>query len=203
MNKHKNCEDNAGKEKQDCCQDKDCKAQDQDKEEEKQKQSCESNHTCSEAKMENEEANVEETESSKIAELEDRYLRIHAEFQNYKKRVEREKVDLIKHANIRLITDFLSVLDNMERALNSSKESTDEKLAAGMQMVAKSLTDALKQNGVTEIEAKGEAFNHDLHHAVMTEAVEGVEAGTVLEVLQTGYKLHDKVIRPSMVKVSE
>ncbi len=140
------------------------------------------------------------------AELEaenDRYLRLNAEFQNFKKRVEKEKADIVKFANERLLTDFLAVLDNMDRALESCEKSSDEKLKEGLGMIKKSLEDVLSKNGVEEIKAKGAEFDPELHHAVMTEEVEGTEDGIVLDVLQTGYKLNGRVIRPSMVKVSK
>ncbi len=153
-------------------------------------------------KKKDKESPLEEAKAELEAEK-DRYLRLNAEFQNFKKRVEREKTDIVKFANERLLTDFLTVLDNMDRALESCEQSSDEKLKEGLEMIKKSLEDVLSKNGVEEVEAKGAKFDPELHHAVMTEEVEGTEEGIVLDVLQTGYKLNGRVIRPSMVKVSK
>ncbi len=155
------------------------------------------------SKLKKKDKNADDELKKELAEEKDRYVRLNAEFQNYKKRVEREKTDLVKFANERLLSDFLTVLDNMDRALENSADSPDDKLREGLVMIEKSLKDLLEKNGVEEVEAKGEEFDPELHHAVMTEEVEGTDEGIVLDVLQKGYKLKGKVIRPAMVKVSK
>lgn len=128
-----------------------------------------------------------------------RYLRLMAEFQNYKKRVAREKQDLYNYAGEKIVTELLAVLDNFERALE--QESGDEGFKEGMELIFKQLGDVLEKSGLSEIEALGADFDPNLHNAVMTEAAGEYESGKVSGVLQKGYTLNGKVIRPSMVKV--
>lgn len=135
--------------------------------------------------------------------LNDKYLRLNAEFQNYKRRVEKEKTDLIKYGTEKLMTELLPVVDNFTRAMTlSGVEAADTKFVEGLGMIQKSLEEFMTKNGLKKIEAAGEAFDPQCHHAVMTEEKEGCEPDTVIEVLQDGYTLNDRVIRPSMVKVS-
>lgn len=131
-------------------------------------------------------------------------LRTVAEYQNYRKRVEKEKQDLIKYANEKIMKDLIGVHDNFERAINAIDRDNEEIAGVinGIEMIKKSFDDILERYGVKEIEAEGQAFNPEHHHAVMTEDREGVEGNTVLEVFQKGYTLHERVIRPAMVKVS-
>ena len=134
----------------------------------------------------------------------DRLLRLQAEFANYKKRVEREKADIYSYANEKLATDLLDILDNLERALDSQDDSNkDNALYEGIELVLKQLKETLKKHGVEEIEAMGQTFDMNLHHAVMSEAVDGVESNQITEVFQKGYTLNGRVLRPSMVKVAQ
>lgn len=168
--------------------------------------------------MENAEAQTEETvndeaeDTSPVKETDDkngseepaedesaRYLRLMADFQNYKKRVEKEKKDLYSYANEKLVTEQLEVLDNFERALE--QETADESFKKGMEMIFKQLTNVLEKSGLAEIAALGEDFDPNVHNAVMTEETEEYESGKVSGVMQKGYTLNGKVIRPSMVKV--
>ena len=128
-----------------------------------------------------------------------RYLRLMADFQNYKKRVEKEKKDLYSYANEKLVTEQLEVLDNFERALQ--QETSDENFKKGMEMIFKQLSNVLEKSGLAEIAALGEDFDPNVHNAVMTEETEDYESGKVSGVMQKGYTLNGKVIRPSMVKV--
>ena len=128
-----------------------------------------------------------------------RYLRLMADFQNYKKRVEKEKKDLYSYANEKLVTEQLEVLDNFERALE--QETADENFKKGMEMIFKQLSNVLEKSGLAEIAALGEDFDPNIHNAVMTEETEEYESGKVSGVMQKGYTLNGKVIRPSMVKV--
>ena len=129
-----------------------------------------------------------------------RYLRLMADFQNYKKRVEKEKKDLYSYANEKIIIELLSVLDNFERALEQETEGDGFK--EGMEMIFKQLGDVLEKSGLAEIAALGEDFDPNFHNAVMTEETEEYESGKVSGVMQKGYTLNGKVIRPSMVKVA-
>lgn len=128
-----------------------------------------------------------------------RYMRLMADFQNYKKRVEKEKSDLYSYANEKLVGEQLAVLDNFERALE--QETADESFKEGMKMIFKQLSDVLEKSGLAEIPALGEDFDPNFHNAVMTEETEEYESGKVSGVMQKGYTLNGKVIRPSMVKV--
>ena len=128
-----------------------------------------------------------------------RYLRLMADFQNYKKRVEKEKRDLYSYANEKIMTELLAVLDNFERALD---HDTGDGFREGIEMIFKQLTDVLEKSGLAEIPALGEEFDPNVHSAVMTEETEDYESGKVSGVMQKGYTLNGKVIRPTMVKVA-
>lgn len=132
--------------------------------------------------------------------LNTKYMRLMADFQNYKKRVEKEKGDIYAYANEKLVSELLTVIDNFERAL--MHQSADESFAEGMKMIFKQLAGVLEKAGLEEINAEGEEFDPNFHNAVMTEDNPDFESGRVTEVLQKGYLLNKKVIRPSMVKVN-
>lgn len=129
-----------------------------------------------------------------------RYMRLMADFQNYKKRVEKEKSDIYSYANEKLVTELLTVLDNFERALEH--EGENDSFKEGMEMIFKQLFDVLEKAGLKEIPALGEEFDPNFHNAVMNEDTEEYESGTVSGVMQKGYTLNGKVIRPSMVRVA-
>ncbi len=132
-----------------------------------------------------------------------RYLRVQADFDNFRRRARLEKEDFAKYASLKLIEQLLPVVDNFERALSSSKETKDfEALAKGLDMTFRQLDQLLAQEGLTPIEAVGKPFNPEFHQAIMQVESDGHEEGIVLEELQKGYMLKDKVIRPAMVKVS-
>ena len=149
------------------------------------------------------EAKKAEEEAKKAEEAEsERYMRLMAEFQNFKRRVAREKSDIHAYANEKIVGELLPVLDNFERALDT-EGGDPEAYAKGMQLIFEQLKKALENAGLEEIKAKDEAFDPNVHNAVMTESLEEKEDGTVTKVLQKGYKLKDKVIRPSMVAVNK
>ena len=128
-----------------------------------------------------------------------KYLRLMADFQNYKKRVEKEKKDLYAYANENIMNELLNVLDNFERAL---EHDGGDGFKEGIEMIFKQLGDVLTKSGLAEIPALGEEFNPQQHNAVMTEDTDEYESGMVSGVMQKGYTLNGKVIRPSMVKVA-
>lgn len=140
-----------------------------------------------------EEKKAEEQES-------ERYMRLMAEFQNFKRRAAREKTETLAYANEKIIGELLPVLDNFERALETDTADA-EGYAKGMELIFQQLKTALEHAGLEEIKALGEDFDPNVHNAVMTEQSEEHEDGKVSKVLQKGYKLKDKVIRPSMVAV--
>ncbi|MCL1810130.1 MAG: nucleotide exchange factor GrpE [Clostridiales bacterium] len=131
-----------------------------------------------------------------------KYLRLMADFQNYKRRSEKEKADVYTYANEKLVTELLDVIDDFERAL-SHEADVPGSYAEGMSMIFKRLKAVLERAGLVEIEALGADFDPNVHHAVMVSADSGAESGKVCEVIQKGYKLNNKIIRPSMVKVAE
>ena len=147
------------------------------------------------AEEDNTEAEVKAAEAES-----ERYMRLMAEFQNFKRRAAREKSDIHAYANEKIIGELLPVLDNFERALQT--ESGDlESYSKGMELIFTQLKTALEHAGLEEIKALGEEFDPNVHNAVMTEDSEEHDDGKISKVLQKGYKLNDKVIRPSMVAV--
>ena len=148
------------------------------------------------------EAEKAEEEAKKAEEAEsERYMRLMAECQNVKRRVAKEKSDIHAYANEKIVGDLLPVLDNFERAL--STETEDEGYAKGMQLIFEQLKTALGNAGLEEIKAMDEEFDPNVHNAVMTETIEDKEDGIITKVLQKGYRLKDKVVRPSMVAVNK
>jgi len=141
-------------------------------------------------------------DKAKYDELNDKYMRLMAEYQNYRTRTTKEKQDIYAHANEEFACGLLEVIDNFERAMAAKPE--DDKFAEGMELILKQLQAVLEKNGVKEIEALNKPFDPNFHNAVMTDAAaEGVESGTVTKVLQKGYVLNSKVIRPAMVGVAQ
>jgi molecular chaperone GrpE len=130
------------------------------------------------------------------------YLRLAADFDNYRKRVAREQVDLTRRANERLLNELLPVLDDLERALEGAAEHEEAKLEEGVRLVHRSLLGLVERHGLCEIETEG-AFDPHVHEALLAQPGEGAEEGSVLQVLQKGYKLGDKVLRPARVIVAE
>lgn len=130
-----------------------------------------------------------------------RYLQ--ADFENYKKRVAREKEEYIKFANESLILELIDVYENLERALETSRKSGDDIMTRGLEMVYSRMTAVLENHGLKPIKSVGEKFDPYKHEAVMQEASEDHDEDVVLEEFQRGYTLNSKVIRYSKVKVSK
>ncbi|WP_314923270.1 nucleotide exchange factor GrpE [Mogibacterium diversum] len=146
-------------------------------------------------------------DNSKKAEAEEngdaKYLRLMAEFQNYKKRVAKEKSDIHSYANEKIVTELLEVLDNFERALATDNSTDVEGYAQGMKLIFDQLLGVLTKSGLVEVKALGEEFDPNMHNAVMTADSEEYDSNKVCNVLQKGYTLNGKVIRPSMVTVAK
>lgn len=132
----------------------------------------------------------------------DSYLRLAADFDNYRKRVAREQVELTRRANERILNELLPVLDDLERALEAAAEHEEAKLEEGVRLVHRSLLGLVERHGLSEIETEG-AFDPHVHEALLAQPGEGAEEGSVLQVLQKGYRLGDKVLRPARVIVAE
>ncbi|HZK33113.1 MAG TPA: nucleotide exchange factor GrpE [Tissierellaceae bacterium] len=147
----------------------------------------------------------EKKESNNEKELEEantRILRLQADFINFKKRTEREKAATINYALEGFVCDLLPILDNFKIAMESEGDK-DDGFYNGIDLIYKQLIDTLKDNDVKEIKALGEKFDPNYHHAVIMEENDKYESGKIIEVLQTGYLLKEKVIRPAMVKVAK
>ncbi|HCW8656566.1 TPA: nucleotide exchange factor GrpE, partial [Staphylococcus aureus] len=135
-------------------------------------------------------------------ENEEKYLRLYAEFENYKRRIQKENEINKTYQAQRVLTDILPAIDNIERALQiEGDDETFKSLQKGVQMVHESLINALKDNGLEVIKTEGEAFDPNIHQAVVQDDNPDFESGEITQELQKGYKLKDRVLRPSMVKV--
>lgn len=174
----------------------------QTSEENVEEATCEENLTDINSKLEEKRINdtIEELEKQ-VEEKEEKYLRLQAEYSNYMRRTQEEKQTIGIFANEKIITELIPVIDSMERAMDACADKEDD-MYKGIELVHKQLIDCLEKFEVEEISALNEDFDPNLHLAVMQESIEGVEPNKVVMVLQKGYKLNTKVIRPTMVKVS-
>ncbi|PTF15428.1 nucleotide exchange factor GrpE [Staphylococcus devriesei] len=140
----------------------------------------------------------------KANENEEKYLRLYAEFENYKRRIQKENDTNKKYQSQRVLTDILPTIDNIERALQiEGSDESFKSLQKGVQMVHESLLRALKENGLEEIESEGQEFDPNYHQAVVQDDNPDFKSGEITQELQKGYKLKDRVLRPSMVKVNQ
>ncbi|KUL17109.1 nucleotide exchange factor GrpE [Bacillus paralicheniformis] len=140
----------------------------------------------------------------RLEEKENKLLRVQADFENYKRRARLDLEAAEKYRSQRIISDLLPALDNFERALQIDPDNEQTKsLLQGMEMVHRQILEAFKNEGVEQIPSVGEQFDPNMHQAVMQVEDEAYESNAVVEELQKGYKLKDRVIRPSMVKVNQ
>jgi molecular chaperone GrpE len=142
-------------------------------------------------------AEVEAERDERVADLQ----RVAADFDNYRKRSARDQEALVARAHERLVKQLLPVLDNLERALIAATEHEEEQVLEGVELVLRELNDALRKEGLEEIETGGR-FDPHVHEALLTQPSEA-EEGSVIEVLQKGYRLGDRVLRPARVVVSQ
>jgi len=135
----------------------------------------------------------------------DRLLRASAEFDNYKKRTTREMRDVVRYANEKLIKELLSVVDNLERAIESVQQTgADENpLLEGIRLTLNEIEKILERHNVQPVKAMGEPFDPNFHQAMMQEETEDQPANTVIREMQKGYVMHDRLLRPAMVVVSK
>ena len=148
---------------------------------------------------------TEEDLFGKLTEMQDRYLRLSAEFDNYRKRTLREKIELSQTGGESVIRNLLPVIDDFDRAISSMRATDDcSAVKAGLELIYVKINDFLRQNGVKEIEAVNEPFNSDIHDAVTSMSVaDDAMKGKIIEVTQKGYTLNEKVIRHPKVVVGE
>ena len=134
----------------------------------------------------------------------DKYIRLAAEFENYKRRAQRDQSDAIRYANESLLKSLLSTIDNLERAIQSGKDAgTSGPLLDGVELTHKQLIETVEKLGVRQVSSTGVNFDPNIHQAVAHVESETVEPNTVVEEFQKGYFLHDRILRPAMVTVAK
>ncbi len=143
-----------------------------------------------------------EEKNDEINSLTTQLLRLQADFANFRKRTEKEKTNIVNYALEDFICSLLPILDNFEIAMESSEDKEDP-FYKGIELIYNDLQNSLKSNGVETIDSLGEEFDPNIHHAVFMEESDEYESGKVIEILKAGYRLKDKVIRPTMVKVAK
>ena len=162
----------------------------------------------SEESIKDEESESQDTKIKELEKLandnEEKYLRLYAEFENYKRRIRNENETNKKYQAQPVLTDILPTIDNIERALQiEGDDESFKSLKKGVQMIHESLLRALKDNGLEEIESEGQEFDPNFHQAVVQDDNPDFNSGEITQELQKGYKLKDRVLRPSMVKVNQ
>ncbi len=167
-----------------------------------QKDECETKCSGKESKKTKKlEAEIEKLKAS-VAEEQDKYLRLYAEYDNFRRRSAKEKESVYTDAAFDTLGEILPILDNLERAATFTADDADSPMAKGLELTLKSFIETLNKLGVYEIEALGKPFDPNFHNAVMHVEDETVEDSTVVEVFMKGYAKGDKVLRYSMVKVA-
>ncbi|MBP37558.1 MAG: nucleotide exchange factor GrpE [Candidatus Pelagibacter sp.] len=151
---------------------------------------------------------LEENLRDEIEQLRDEKLRLLADMENLRKRSDRDRMDSIRYGNINFARDILSLGDNLSRALDAipkdaEKTETITNLINGLRMVQREFTSILKKHGIKKIEALNQRFDHNFHQAMMEIESEEVEEGIVIQEIQSGYNMHDRLLRPSMVGVAK
>ncbi|QEN09911.1 nucleotide exchange factor GrpE [Oceanispirochaeta crateris] len=139
------------------------------------------------------------------SDLKDQYLRKHAEFENFRKRMAREKAESVKYGNQELLKDLIEVIDNFDRAIKSSKDSQDfNSFKEGISMIEQQFTGMLESKwSLKKMETEGLEYDPNAHEALMMEESSDIQVPTVLEDFQAGYTLYDRVLRPAKVKVGK
>lgn len=139
------------------------------------------------------------------SELKDQYLRKHADFENFRKRMAREKTDSVKYGNQELLKDLIDIIDNFDRAIKSAADSQDfDSFREGIKMIEQQFTGMLQSKwGLERMECQGVEYDPNFHEALMMEESEDLDFPTVLEDFQAGYRLHERVLRPAKVKVGK
>ena len=159
------------------------------------------------AEEENEESE-EERLQEEVRTLKEDKIRVLAEMENLRKRFDREKIDSIKYGSVNFARDILSPGDNLERALSAINQEEDhpqsiKNLIEGLKMVQKEFSSALEKNGISKINSMNEKFDPNLHQAMMEVEKDDLDEGIVVQEIQTGYMMHDRLLRPAMVGVSK
>lgn len=155
-----------------------------------------------------EEIPAEDTRDQEIAELKDRLLRAAAETENVRRRLERDKQDAVAYAVTGFARDLLGVVDNLRRALdaipaNAREDEAVNTIVTGVEMTERELSNVLQRHGISRIEAKGQKLDPNLHQAMIEVEHDSAEPGTVVQELQAGYVIKDRLLRPAMVSVAK
>jgi len=142
--------------------------------------------------------------SAKAQEYWDRILRLQADFENAKKRLEKERIEFLKYANEGIILELLTILDDLERSVELAEKNKEDFNAflKGVEMILSHLYEMLKKNGISVIESIGLPFDHNKHEALMREETDKVSENTIIEEFQKGYMINDRVLRTAKVKVA-
>ena len=144
-----------------------------------------------------------ERPTTEIKEVNDKYMRLYAEFENYKRKVQKDKEELVKYANEKFIFELLPVIDSLEMALEHSKNEKNGGIVQGVENTLKEFLRILNKFGLTPIEAMGKLFDPSVHHAMSVVERNDIEENSVVEVFRKGYIFRDKVIRAPLVGVSK
>jgi len=152
-----------------------------------------------------EEAPVDEKDrlTAELQEMNNKYLRLYAEFENYKKRVNKDKEELVKYGNESLLYELLPIIDNLEMALRHASNNVSSGLVQGVEITLKELQKILEKFGLIAIEANNKPFDPLVHHAMTQNERDDIDEKIVVEEFRKGYMLRDKVLRPSLVAVSK
>ncbi len=152
-----------------------------------------------------EQSPVDEKErlSTELQEINDKYFRLYAEFANYKKRVHKDKEEILRYGNENLLSELLPVIDHLEMALQHASNDVSSGLLQGVEITLKELKRTLEKFGLTTVEAMGKPFDPVVHHAMSQAERDDIDEMTVVEEFRKGYRLKDKVLRPSLVSVSK
>ena len=159
--------------------------------------------------LKNEETSLDSNEEVDIAQIKDQLLRTLAENENLRKRTAKDIEQIKKYGHITLVRDLLSSVDNLTRAVQAApkeKKGLDEpikNLVIGVEIVLKEINSVLEKNAIKKIDPKGEKFDYNLHQAMYEAPSDEFQTGTVIEVIQEGYLLHDRLVRPAMVGISK
>jgi len=140
---------------------------------------------------------------TELQELNDKYLRLYAEFETYKRRVNKDKEEIQRYGNESLLHDLLPIIDNLELALKHASDNVSEGLVQGVEITLKELNKTLEKFGLKAIDAEGRRFDPSVHHAMTQVVRDDVEDNVVVEEFRKGYLLKEKVLRPSLVAVSK
>jgi molecular chaperone GrpE len=146
-------------------------------------------------------AKIEQLEAD-AKEASNRYLRLAADFDNYKKRVRQEQSETVQHANVELISRLLPVVDNFHRVIESAPPGLDDAWLQGIKLTLQQLDELLASQGVSQIESVGTPFDPTLHEAIGHEESDEHPEDTVVSEVRKGYRLHDRVVRPALVRVA-